>query len=56
MSLDKKSLKFRKRNPRSCIQPIPGRIEFAMEFEGKTAKDVRKRMDEVMEEREKDLF
>ncbi|KAF8433261.1 ATP dependent DNA ligase domain-containing protein [Boletus edulis BED1] len=56
MSLNKKSLKFRKRNLRACIQPIPGRFEFVVEFEGKTAKDVRERMDEVMEERGEGLI
>ncbi|KAH7885847.1 ATP dependent DNA ligase domain-containing protein [Phlebopus sp. FC_14] len=48
MSLDKKSLKFRKRNLRACMKEIPGRLEFAVEFEGKTAKDVRQKMDEIM--------
>jgi DNA ligase 4 len=48
MSLIHKSTKFRKRNLRSCLTPIPGRIEFITEFEGKTAKDVRMRMEEVM--------
>ncbi|KAH7914811.1 ATP dependent DNA ligase domain-containing protein [Hygrophoropsis aurantiaca] len=48
MSLHQRSLKFRKRNMRACLKEIPGRIEFAIEFEGKTAKDVRDKMDEVM--------
>lgn len=56
MSLHKKSLKFRKRNLRACIQEIPGRIEFVTEFEGKTAKDVRQRMDEVMATRGEGLI
>lgn len=56
MSLHKKSLKFRKRNLRACIQPVPGRMEFVVEFEGKTAKDVRQRMDEVMEARGEGLI
>jgi DNA ligase-4 len=30
------------------IKEIPGRIEFTVEFEGRTAKDVRERMDEIM--------
>ena len=30
------------------IKEITGRIEFAVEYEGKTAKDVRQRMDDVM--------
>ena len=48
-SLLHKSLKFRKRNLRACVSEIKGRIEFATEWEGKTAQDIRKRMDEVME-------
>ena len=48
MSLLHKSLKFRKRNLRSCLQEVPGRIEFVSEREGKTAKDVRARMEEIM--------
>ncbi|KAG1735545.1 ATP dependent DNA ligase domain-containing protein [Suillus lakei] len=51
LSLHQKSLKFRKRNLRACIKEIPGRIEFTAEFEGKTAKDVRQKMDEVMASR-----
>ncbi|KAH0836355.1 DNA ligase 4 [Lanmaoa asiatica] len=56
MSLHKKSLKFRKRNLRACIQAVPGRIEFVVEFEGKTAKDVRQRMNEVMAARGEGLI
>lgn len=48
MSLLHKSLRFRKRNLRSCLQEVPGRIEFVSEREGKTAKDVRVRMEEIM--------
>lgn len=51
MSLVHKSLKFRKRNLRSCLREVPGRIEFVSEREGKTAKDVRVRMEEIMAER-----
>ena len=51
MSLHQKSLKFRKRNLRACIKEIPGRLEFTVEFEGKTAKDVRQKMDEIIESR-----
>jgi ATP-dependent DNA ligase len=36
---------------RGCLKEITGRIEFATEFKGKTAKDIRVRMDEVMEAR-----
>ena len=56
MSLHNKSLKFRKRNLRAFIQPVPGRMEIVVEFEGKTAKDVRQRMDEVMEARGEGLI
>ncbi|KIK82388.1 hypothetical protein PAXRUDRAFT_35579 [Paxillus rubicundulus Ve08.2h10] len=56
MSLHKKSLKFRKRNLRACIKEVPGRMEFTMEFEGKTSKDVRQRMDEVMAARGEGLI
>ncbi|KZT27881.1 ATP-dependent DNA ligase [Neolentinus lepideus HHB14362 ss-1] len=51
MSLIGKSCKFRKRNLRSCLKEVKGRIEFVTEWEGKTAKDVRTRMDEVMANR-----
>jgi DNA ligase-4 len=33
------------------LQEIPGRLEFVTEFKGKTAKDIREKMDEVMAER-----
>jgi DNA ligase-4 len=36
---------------RACIKEIPGRIEFTQEFKGKTAKDVRDRMDLVIADR-----
>jgi DNA ligase-4 len=51
ISLLQKSVKYRKRNLRACLRPIPGRIEFTVEFEGKTAKDIRDRMDEIMANR-----
>lgn len=50
-SLVHKSTSFRKRNMRGCLKEIKGRVEFAVEYKGKTAKDVRQRMDEVMAER-----
>ncbi|TFK51779.1 ATP-dependent DNA ligase [Heliocybe sulcata] len=56
MSLIGKSCKFRKRNLRSCLKEVKGRIEFVTEWEGKTAKDVRARMDEVMENRGEGLI
>ena len=51
MSLLHRSTKFRKRNLRSCLKEIAGRIEFVTEHEGKTGKDVRRRMEEVMANR-----
>ncbi|KAI0091679.1 DNA ligase 4 [Irpex rosettiformis] len=48
MSLSRRSLKVRKKNLKSCISPIKGRIELATEFEGKTAQDVRSRMEEII--------
>ncbi|EIN09548.1 ATP-dependent DNA ligase [Punctularia strigosozonata HHB-11173 SS5] len=56
MPLLQKSTKFRRRNLRACLTPIPGRIELVSEFEGKTAKDVRTRMEEVMENRGEGLI
>lgn len=51
MSLLHKSLKFRKRNLRACLMEVPGRMEFASECEGRSAKDVRTRMDEIIASR-----
>ncbi|KAJ7066714.1 DNA ligase IV [Mycena amicta] len=50
-SLIDKSVTFRKKNMRGCLKEVKGRIEYATEYRGKTAKDVRQRMDEVMEAR-----
>ncbi|TCD60360.1 DNA ligase (ATP) [Steccherinum ochraceum] len=50
-SLLHKSLKFRKRNLRSCIKEMRGRMEFTTEFEGKTAQDVRNQMEVIMSNR-----
>jgi len=47
-SLIHKSTKFRKRNLKSCIKEVHGRIEFVVDFEAKTAKDVRKKMEDIM--------
>lgn len=33
---------------RNCIKEIAGRIEYAVEYKGRTAKDIRERMDDVM--------
>ncbi|KAJ6581402.1 ATP dependent DNA ligase domain-containing protein [Mycena capillaripes] len=50
-SLIEKSTSTRKKNMRACLKEIKGRIEFAVEYRGTTAKDVRTRMDEIMEAR-----
>ncbi len=50
-SLLHKSLKFRKRNLKSCIAEVKGRIEFSLEYEGRTAQDVRNRMEDIMAQR-----
>ncbi|KAJ7077844.1 DNA ligase IV [Mycena belliarum] len=50
-SLIERSTSTRKKNMRACLKEIKGRIEFTVEYRGKTAKDVRTRMDEVMEAR-----
>ena len=47
-SLANKSTKFRKRNLKACIKEVQGRIELVVDFEARTANDVRKRMEEVM--------
>ena len=46
-----RSVTFRKRNMHEYIKEIQGRIEFVKEYKGKSAKDVRQRMDQVMEDR-----
>ena len=55
-SLIHKSCKFRKRNLRTCFTEKQGRIEFVTEYQGKTAKDVRDRMEVVMDARGEGLI
>ena len=50
-SLIHRSTAFRKKNMRQCLKEVQGRIEFVTEYKGKTAKDIREKMDEVMEAR-----
>ncbi|KAF8216400.1 DNA ligase 4 [Mycena galopus ATCC 62051] len=50
-SLIEKATKYRKNTMRKYLTEIKGRIEFAVQFTGKTAQDVRMKMDEVMEAR-----
>lgn len=54
--LARKSVKYRKRNLRSCVKEIKGRLEFIIEYEGRTADDVRKRLGDVMENRGEGLI
>ncbi|KAH6915882.1 DNA ligase 4 [Coprinopsis sp. MPI-PUGE-AT-0042] len=50
-SLVHRSTAFRKKNMKAYINPIPGRIELTTEYKGKTAQDIRDRMEQVMEDR-----
>ena len=50
-SLLQKSLKFRKRNLKACLTEVKGRLELTTEYEGKTAEDVRQRMEKIMDNR-----
>ncbi|VDB87968.1 unnamed protein product [Peniophora sp. CBMAI 1063] len=50
-SLIHKSLKFRKRNMKACVKEKAGYLEYILESEGKTAKDIRTKMEEVLESR-----
>jgi DNA ligase-4 len=56
MSLIHKPLKMRKRNMRTVLTEITGRIEFITESEGRTAKDIRDRMEDIMENRGEGLI
>ncbi|KAF8892072.1 ATP dependent DNA ligase domain-containing protein [Infundibulicybe gibba] len=53
-SLLHRTTNFRKKNLRQCLTEITGRIEFAVEYRGKTAKDIRTRMDEILSSRGRD--
>ena len=50
-SLLDRSTSSRKVNLKNSVNEIKGRIEYATTWKGKTAKDVRKRMEEVMDAR-----
>ncbi|KAF6761657.1 DNA ligase 4 [Ephemerocybe angulata] len=50
-SLLNRSTAFRKKNMKHCVKEITGRIEYCTEYTGKSAKDVRERMEQVMEDR-----
>ncbi|KAJ3711055.1 ATP dependent DNA ligase domain-containing protein [Lentinula raphanica] len=47
-SLLEKSTTFRKKNMRACLKEIQGRVEFATEYKGRSSKDIKARMEEVM--------
>ncbi|KAF8347685.1 DNA ligase 4 [Amanita rubescens] len=51
-----RSLTFRRRNLQQCLKEVPGRLEFTAEFRGKTPKDIRTRMDEIMASRGEGLI
>ncbi|KAJ7623294.1 DNA ligase 4 [Roridomyces roridus] len=51
LSLIERSTKFRKETMKKYLKEVKGRIEFTVEWEGRTPQDVRDRMDEVMEAR-----
>ncbi len=36
---------------KQCLKEVQGRVEFTTEYKGKTAKDIRERMDEIMDAR-----
>ncbi|RXW22137.1 hypothetical protein EST38_g3713 [Candolleomyces aberdarensis] len=50
-SLLDRSTGFRKKNMKHCVKEITGRIEYVTEYRGKTAQDIRDKMDQVMEAR-----
>ncbi|KZV67055.1 DNA ligase 4 [Peniophora sp. CONT] len=50
-SLIHKSLKFRKRNMKACVREKPGYLEYIRESEGKDIKDVKAKMEEILESR-----
>ncbi|KIJ55330.1 hypothetical protein M422DRAFT_57814 [Sphaerobolus stellatus SS14] len=56
ISLIDKKLTTRKKNMKAYVSEAPGRLEYVTEYEGKTAKDVRMKMDEVMENRGEGLI
>lgn len=50
-SLLDRSTSFRKKNMKHCVKEIAGRIEYVTEYRGKSAQDIRDKMDQVMEAR-----
>jgi DNA ligase-4 len=56
LSLIHKKTTVRKANLKACLKEKKGRIEFIIEFEGKTGKDVRQRMEDIMEARGEGLI
>jgi DNA ligase-4 len=45
------SVSARKKNMRRAFKEVKGHFEYTIEFEGKNTKDIRMRMDEVMEKK-----
>ncbi|KAF8518045.1 DNA ligase 4 [Hysterangium stoloniferum] len=56
MSLIDKKLTTRKKNMRAYVSETQGRLEYVREYEGKTAKEVRTRMDQIIEDRGEGLI
>ncbi|KAI3619578.1 dna ligase iv [Moniliophthora roreri] len=50
-SLLDRTTSSRKKNLRNCLTEVKGRVEFVEDFKGKTAKDVREKMEEIMNNR-----
>ncbi|KLO08051.1 DNA ligase 4 [Schizopora paradoxa] len=55
-SLAKRSVKYRKRNLTAYVKEVKGRMEYVTTYEGKNANDVRRRLEEVMENRGEGLI
>jgi ATP-dependent DNA ligase len=51
ISLLEKSTMARRKNLHHTVQEVKGRIEYATAWEGRTSKDVRERMEEIMNAR-----
>ncbi|EJD07416.1 DNA ligase 4 [Fomitiporia mediterranea MF3/22] len=56
MCLTKRSVKFRKRNLKAYVKEVKGRLEYVTEYEGRSASDVRKRLEEIMANRGEGLI
>ncbi len=55
-SLAKYSVKYRKQNLTAIVKEVKGRMEYVVTYEGKNANDVRRRLEEVMDNRGEGLI